>query len=342
MPGLRHTVIMSPSDSTKSPILNRYECALVIITVFWGATFLIVQKALAHSDPFVFVGMRFGCAALAMTLCSLRVLRGLTALEVRAGMLIGLCIFLGYSLQTVGLQTIASSKSAFITALYVPLVPLMQWLFLKRPPTLMNWVGATMAFVGLVLLADPLMVGLFMRGAFDRMDAHGSAMALVAYGFGLPAFVLVRSLTPGFQARGDTRTPVKLGLIATAVNIGLKVALIGPFAQVGIATGTSFGAWLNVILLSVGLSRRGWLRLDAEHRALLRRCAWASAAMIAVLLAVVLAGARWSPRATMGTIDALAIVGLGGTAGLLTYALTIGAGRWRAIGDRFAGALRRR
>lgn len=155
MPGLRHTVIMSPSDSTKPPILNRYECALVIITVFWGATFLIVQKALAHSDPFVFVGMRFGCAALAMTLCSLRVLRGLTALEVRAGMLIGLCIFLGYSLQTVGLQTIASSKSAFITALYVPLVPLMQWLFLKRPPTLMNWVGATMAFVGLVLLADP-------------------------------------------------------------------------------------------------------------------------------------------------------------------------------------------
>lgn len=155
MPGLRHTVIMSPSDSIKPPILNRYECALIIITVFWGATFLIVQKALAHSDPFIFVGMRFGCAALAMTVCSLRVLRGLTALEVRAGMLIGLCIFLGYSLQTVGLQTIASSKSAFITALYVPLVPLMQWLFLKRPPTLMNWVGAGMAFVGLVLLADP-------------------------------------------------------------------------------------------------------------------------------------------------------------------------------------------
>src|SRR3546814_12484160 len=63
--------------------------------------------------------------------------------------------------------------------------------------------------IGLVLLADPLMVGLFMRGAFDRVDAHGSAMALVAYGFGLPAFVLVRSLTPGFQARGDTQTPVK-------------------------------------------------------------------------------------------------------------------------------------
>jgi putative peptidoglycan lipid II flippase len=196
--------------------------------------------------------------------------------------------------------------------------------------------------IGLVLLADPLMVGLFMRGAFDRVDAHGSAMALVAYGFGLPAFVLVRSLTPGFQARGDTKTPVKLGLIATAVKLGLKVALIAPFAQVGIAAGTSLGAWLNVILLSSGLSRRGWLRLDADHRALLRRCAWAGTAMIAVLVAVNLGAARWSPRAAMGTLDALAIVVLGGSAGLLAYALAIGAGQWRAIGERFAGALRRR
>lgn len=155
MPGLRQTATMSLSDTPRPFALNRYELALVVITVFWGATFLIVQNALAHSEPFLFVGMRFGCAALAMTLCSLRILRGLTWLEVRAGMVIGLCIFLGYSLQTVGLQTIASSKSAFITALYVPLVPVMQWLFLKRPPTFMNWVGAVMAFVGLVLLADP-------------------------------------------------------------------------------------------------------------------------------------------------------------------------------------------
>ncbi|MGO1767680.1 EamA family transporter [Advenella sp. S44] len=146
---------MSLPDTRTMLGFNRYEIALVVITVFWGATFLIVQNALAHSDPFLFVCMRFGCAALAMMLCSLRILRGLTALEVRAGMLIGLCIFLGYSFQTVGLQTIASSKSAFITALYVPLVPLMQWLFLRRPPTFMNWVGAGLAFTGLVLLANP-------------------------------------------------------------------------------------------------------------------------------------------------------------------------------------------
>ena len=131
------------------------EWALMLITVFWGGTFLIVQLALEASEPFFFVGLRFACAALAIGLCSWRVLKGVTRHELKAGGLIGVCIFLGYSLQTVGLQTIPSSKSAFITALYVPLVPLLQWLFLKRRPTHMNLLGIVLAFAGLALLAGP-------------------------------------------------------------------------------------------------------------------------------------------------------------------------------------------
>lgn len=131
------------------------EWALMLITVFWGGTFLIVQLALEASEPFFFVGLRFACAALAIGLCSWRVLKGVTRQELKAGGLIGVCIFLGYSLQTVGLQTIPSSKSAFITALYVPLVPLLQWLFLKRRPTHMNLLGIVLAFAGLALLAGP-------------------------------------------------------------------------------------------------------------------------------------------------------------------------------------------
>lgn len=131
------------------------EWALMLITVFWGGTFLIVQLALSMSEPFFFVGLRFACAALAIGLCSYKSLKGITRQELVAGGLIGVCIFLGYSLQTVGLQTIPSSKSAFITALYVPLVPLLQWLFLKRRPSLLNFIGITLAFAGLTLLAGP-------------------------------------------------------------------------------------------------------------------------------------------------------------------------------------------
>lgn len=131
------------------------EWALMLVTVFWGATFLIVQLAVTVSDPFFFVGIRFACATFAIAACGPRVLRGLTRHEIWAGILIGICIFLGYSSQTVGLQTIASSKSAFITALYVPLVPLLQWIFLKRRPSVMNWMGVLLAFIGLAMLAGP-------------------------------------------------------------------------------------------------------------------------------------------------------------------------------------------
>ena len=90
----------------------------------WGSTFLVVQNALSVSGPFFFVGLRFGLASLILSLFAGRSLRRITGTEIKAGMVIGSAIALGYSLQTIGLITILSSKSAFITALYVPFVPL--------------------------------------------------------------------------------------------------------------------------------------------------------------------------------------------------------------------------
>lgn len=131
------------------------EALLILITMFWGGTFLAVQYAVTLSDPFFFVGLRFATAALAVGLLSIKSLRGLTRLELKAGVSIGIAIAFGYILQTWGLQTIPSSKSAFITAMYVPLVPLLQWLCLGRMPGLMSWIGVALAFIGLVFLAGP-------------------------------------------------------------------------------------------------------------------------------------------------------------------------------------------
>lgn len=145
----------APPVSHPPFVLSRSEAVLVFITVIWGATFLTVQNALAVSGPLFFVGLRFGTAALVMAIVAAPVLRGMNWAEIRAGIFIGIAIFLGYTLQTYGLQTIPSSKSAFITALYVPIVPLLQWLVLKRPPGIMSWIGIGLAFTGLVLLAGP-------------------------------------------------------------------------------------------------------------------------------------------------------------------------------------------
>ncbi|MBO9625916.1 MAG: DMT family transporter [Microbacterium sp.] len=131
------------------------EAALIAITAIWGSTFLLVHWAMEHSGPWFFVGIRFLVAGLISVAIFWRSLHGIRWRDIGAGVAIGVMIYLGYGLQTVGLQTIDSSTSAFITAMYVPLVPLAQWaVFRKRPPA-MAFVGAGLAFVGLVLIAGP-------------------------------------------------------------------------------------------------------------------------------------------------------------------------------------------
>ncbi|MEB6335654.1 DMT family transporter [Serratia rhizosphaerae] len=148
---------MSKTSSTPGLLLKirPQEAILIVITMIWGGTFLAIHYAMTVSGPFFFVGLRFGAAALALMLFSLRSLRGLTWYECKAGIAIGVTIAVGYSLQSIGLQTISSSQSAFITAMYVPMVPLLQWLVLKRFPGVMAWIGIVLAFSGLMLLAGP-------------------------------------------------------------------------------------------------------------------------------------------------------------------------------------------
>jgi len=131
------------------------ELALVGITVIWGATFLIIKNAVTPNDAFGFVGIRFGVAAALCALMFSKHLRSLTKAELLAGAAIGASIFAGYSLQTYALNFISSSKSAFITGFYVPLVPLLQWLFLRRAAPWATWVAIIIAFIGVTLLAGP-------------------------------------------------------------------------------------------------------------------------------------------------------------------------------------------
>lgn len=219
--------------------LSRAEWVLVAITVFWGGTFLAVQHALSVTGPMFFVGLRFATAAIAVALLSLPILRGLTWLELKAGCLIGLGIAAGYSLQTVGLQTIASSQSAFITALYVPIVPLLQWAILRRPPRAMTLVGVAMAFTGLVLLAGPEGTQLSMRtgelltligaiaiaaeillisGYAGRVDARRVTVVQLAVA-SLCGFI-------GMLPTGESVPPISPLLLVTAMGLGLASALI--------------------------------------------------------------------------------------------------------------------
>src|SRR5947209_2274168 len=131
---------------------------------------------------------------------------------------------------------------------------------------------------------DIITRAMFARGAFSRADAAAAAATLAAYAIGLIPFVLIRSAVATFYARKDTATPVKAALTGVAVNVALKIALVGSLAQVGLALATAVGAWINLLLVVGFAVRAGYLELD---RTLAR-----SAAKF-VLAGIVLAAALW-------------------------------------------------
>ncbi|WP_313626555.1 DMT family transporter [Kosakonia sp.] len=215
------------------------EALLILITMFWGGTFLAVQYAVTMSGPFFFVGLRFATAALAVGMLSVNILRGLTWLEVKAGVVIGVAIALGYSLQTWGLQSISSSKSAFITAMYVPLVPLLQWLCLGRLPGFISCVGIALAFTGLLLLAGP--EGNMLALGEGEIITLASALAIAAEIILISAWAgkvdvrrvtVVQLLTASLVSftamvpAGETIPPLTTSLLLVALGLGIFSAII--------------------------------------------------------------------------------------------------------------------
>lgn len=121
------------------------------------------------------------------------------------------------------------------------------------------WLGLAVgipAATGLIILANPIIATLFQRGAFDINITAKTAAALMAYASGLPFYIAVKCFTPAFFAQKDTATPVKIGLIAMAINITANIALIGPLGHVGLALATAISACAQAFLLAFILYRR--------------------------------------------------------------------------------------
>jgi putative peptidoglycan lipid II flippase len=132
----------------------------------------------------------------------------------------------------------------------------------------LRWVFAIglPASVGLAFLAHPALLTLFGYGAFSAYDVEMASQALVAYSTGLLFFILIKVLAPGYFARQDMRTPVKIALVAVLVNLFFNLLLVVPLAHAGLALATSISAGVNALLLLRGLihkkvyePKKGWL-----------------------------------------------------------------------------------
>ncbi len=131
----------------------RYDALLVFITMIWGSTFLVVKNTIRISGPFTYLAFAYGVGALAVALIFRRRLVRITRAELRNGLIIGLFLFTGYALQTIGLQFTSVSKAGFITGLNVPLIPVFMFLFLRQKASHGAVAGIIISFAGLFLLS---------------------------------------------------------------------------------------------------------------------------------------------------------------------------------------------
>ncbi len=204
---------------------------------------------------------------------------------------------------------------------------------------------ATPAAIGLIVLAEPLVATIFYGGVFTRFDVEMTALSLQAFAIGLIGFSFVKILAPAYFARQDTKTPVRVGLVALAVNFVLSVALAWALTVAGIAgthaglaLATSVAAVVNAWLLYRGLHREQMVELSSRWRILLVRFAAANAAMTVCLV--------WMQRPLDWWIDADVFerslrLGLEIGAGVLVYFVVLAAvgartGDFRLTRDRAA------
>jgi putative peptidoglycan lipid II flippase len=177
------------------------------------------------------------------------------------------------------------------------------------------------AAIGLAMLAEPLMATLFLRGEFTPRDVEMAAASLRAYAPGLLGFILVKVLAPGYFARQDTRTPVRVGVQALVTGMALSVVFVVALLQTqwapphaGIAAATACSALLNASLLLAGLRRTGVYRARPGWRTLAWRVAAPSAAMALALAVALRAAGDWYPLSTTTRIGMLAALVAGGAA----------------------------
>ena len=139
------------------------------------------------------------------------------------------------------------------------------------------------AAVALAVIASPLLSTLFQYGEFSGNDVLRASQSLMAYSVGLVAFMLIKVLAPGYFARQDTRTPVRIGIIAMVANMAFNLMLVWHFYHAGLALATSLSAWLNAVLLYQGLRKAGVYRPAPGWPLLLARLLVSASAMAGLL-----------------------------------------------------------
>ncbi|NLG51119.1 MAG: DMT family transporter [Chloroflexi bacterium] len=266
------------------------DSLLLLVTLIWGSTFVMVKDAVADYPVFPFLSLRFSLATLALLLIGGKRLRALDRKGWGAGVLIGLFLFAGYALQTVGLCYTSASKAGFITGLSVVLVPLISTLWLRRLPTPGAMLGVGLAAAGLAMLT--LTDGLNI--AFGDLLVLGCALSFALH------IVSVSAFAPRMDTMG--LTIVQVGTVAVVSGIITLLDEGLPLPSSLIPTGPVWFAATFTGILATALAFTIQTTMQRfttpTHTALI----FAAEPVVAALAGVVLAGEAMTSRAIAGGV----------------------------------------
>ncbi len=173
--------------------------------------------------------------------------------------------------------------------------------------------------VGLIMLAHPMISAIYFHGDFTENGVNMTVLSLVAYSLGLTPFVMVKVLSAGFFARQNTRTPVRVAMIAVAVNIVFSLILVLPYKHVGLAMATSISAVTNALMLLIILLRQGIFVVEYHWVGFLTRIMIATVVMGLSIGWLVGAQGWWLEASVWAKAIRLGgLVGLGGVTYLVT------------------------
>jgi drug/metabolite transporter (DMT)-like permease len=212
----------------------RNEALLALNTVIWGGTFLVVKYEVKLSGPFTYLAACYAVGSLTLALIFHKRLAHITRAELRGGLLLGLVLFAGYAFQTTGLQFTSVSKAGFITGLYVPLVPIFFFVFLRQRPAFTAIIGVVLSFAGLFLLSVNNQLN-FSIGIGEVL-IFGAAVAFAAH------ILLIGKLSAGVDM-------TNLAIIQITLTSLLSFAVL-PFAH-ELHTMPPAQFWLIAVLMGI-------------------------------------------------------------------------------------------
>lgn len=195
------------------------------------------------------------------------------------------------------------------------------------------------AAIGLIVLAEPVIITLFERGAFTAVSSGATIPVLQIFAMGLPAYVGIKVCTTCFFARLDTKTPVYIAIAAVSLNLLLNLALMPIFQHVGIAMATSIAAWVNVAVMAYILWKRGLLEVPRSFVIFTGKTMLACCIMAAVVIALM--QSLWQEQGSINTVGKGGSLILLITSGCISFFLAVYALKIITI-SQFKSAMRRK